>query len=116
MRGTVTLGAVAKPEPVHLWLGDVLNTGAGERTGSRLELEAADLTTHAAILGMTGSGKTGLGVILLEEADLEQKILDDVADIDEKWRAVAAEVGPLEVGLESADVKAVHAAVVWVRR
>ena len=27
-----------------------------------------DLTTHALIIGMTGSGKTGLGITLLEEA------------------------------------------------
>jgi hypothetical protein len=33
-----------------------------------LTLEAADLTTHGVILGMTGSGKTGLAVDLLEEA------------------------------------------------
>ena len=30
------------------------------------------LTTHAAILGMTGSGKTGLGVCLLEEAAIDR--------------------------------------------
>ena len=30
-----------------------------------------DLTTHAVITGMTGSGKTGLGVIMLEEAALQ---------------------------------------------
>jgi len=30
-----------------------------------------DLTTHAAILGMTGSGKTGLGISLLEEAAID---------------------------------------------
>ena len=30
-----------------------------------------DLTTHAMITGMTGSGKTGLGVIMLEEAALQ---------------------------------------------
>ncbi len=30
-----------------------------------------DLTTHAVIIGMTGSGKTGLGVGLLEEAALD---------------------------------------------
>lgn len=30
-----------------------------------------DLTTHAVITGMTGSGKTGLGIILLEEAALK---------------------------------------------
>jgi hypothetical protein len=30
-----------------------------------------DLTTHGVIVGMTGSGKTGLGVIMLEEAALQ---------------------------------------------
>jgi hypothetical protein len=30
-----------------------------------------DLTTHAVITGMTGSGKTGLGVLMLEEAALQ---------------------------------------------
>ena len=33
--------------------------------------DAADLTTHALIIGMTGSGKTGLGICLLEEAALD---------------------------------------------
>ncbi|HSL63806.1 MAG TPA: helicase HerA-like domain-containing protein, partial [Gaiellaceae bacterium] len=36
--------------------------------GERLELESSELTTHGVIVGMTGSGKTGLGVVLLEEA------------------------------------------------
>ncbi len=31
-------------------------------------IKASDLTTHGVIVGMTGSGKTGLGVNLLEEA------------------------------------------------
>ena len=31
-------------------------------------LAASDFTTHGVIVGMTGSGKTGLGVVLLEEA------------------------------------------------
>jgi len=34
--------------------------------------EAADLTTHGVIVGMTGSGKTGLGIIALEEALLQR--------------------------------------------
>ncbi|MEO0423283.1 MAG: DUF87 domain-containing protein [Pseudomonadota bacterium] len=33
--------------------------------------ESRDLTTHAAIIGMTGSGKTGLGVGLIEEAAID---------------------------------------------
>lgn len=36
-----------------------------------LVVDARTLTTHALILGMTGSGKTGLGVTLLEEAALD---------------------------------------------
>lgn len=33
--------------------------------------DASDLTTHAVIVGMTGSGKTGLGIGLIEEAALD---------------------------------------------
>ena len=36
--------------------------------GERVVIEADDLTTHGVIVGMTGSGKTGLGVVLIEEA------------------------------------------------
>ena len=33
--------------------------------------DARDLSTHGVILGMTGSGKTGLGISLLEEAAID---------------------------------------------
>ncbi|OED39969.1 hypothetical protein AB833_13205 [Chromatiales bacterium (ex Bugula neritina AB1)] len=46
----------------HLYLG------TRPDDDSPLFLEAADLTTHGVIVGMTGSGKTGLGVVMLEEA------------------------------------------------
>ena len=59
---------MAEPQPGNLWVGDVVDVASGEATGEQLELEAADLTTHGVILGMTGSGKTGLGIIALEEA------------------------------------------------
>ena len=36
----------------------------GER---RVTLDADHLTTHAVCVGMTGSGKTGLGIVALEE-------------------------------------------------
>ncbi|MEQ8207808.1 MAG: DUF87 domain-containing protein, partial [Woeseia sp.] len=42
------------------------------KTGDELVLyDSRDLTTHAVIIGMTGSGKTGLGIGLLEEAALD---------------------------------------------
>lgn len=40
-------------------------------TFSPLVYKNKDLTTHAAIIGMTGSGKTGLGISLLEEAAID---------------------------------------------
>jgi len=38
------------------------------RNGSAVTLDPASLCTHGVIVGMTGSGKTGLGISLLEEA------------------------------------------------
>lgn len=44
--------------------------GKNLKTQTPLHYRSKDLTTHAAIIGMTGSGKTGLGIALLEEAAL----------------------------------------------
>lgn len=57
---------------------------AANGTGQAFSLDASHLTTHAVILGMTGSGKTGLGIALLEEALLDGVpaiILDPKGDI-----------------------------------
>jgi hypothetical protein len=42
-------------------------TGVGEALGPPVMLDARDLLTHGLIVGMTGSGKTGLGIDLIEE-------------------------------------------------
>ncbi len=49
-----------------LYLGRVA-TAPGAAPGERLELDPDDLLTHGFIVGMTGSGKTGLAVVLIEE-------------------------------------------------
>jgi len=40
-------------------------------TDKQVNYDSADLTTHAVVTGMTGSGKTGLCIALLEEAALK---------------------------------------------
>ncbi len=52
----------------ELFLGGALDPSTGERDGSDVLYESHHLTTHGVIVGMTGSGKTGLGVVALEEA------------------------------------------------
>ncbi|MGD2207055.1 MAG: ATP-binding protein [Anaerolineae bacterium] len=53
------------------YLGSEYDLAEGQMLDRLVHYDARDLTTHAVCLGMTGSGKTGLGVILLEEATLD---------------------------------------------
>ncbi len=53
------------------YLGRPVDPASGQTLPEPLLYDAKDLTTHAVILGMTGSGKTGLGVGLLEEAAID---------------------------------------------
>jgi hypothetical protein len=49
-----------------LYVGREIDPVSAAR-GDRLELDPADLLTHGLIVGMTGSGKTGLAIVLIEE-------------------------------------------------
>ncbi len=51
-----------------LFLGESVDPAAHTRTGTKIELDPASLTTHGVIVGQTGSGKTGLGMVMIEEA------------------------------------------------
>ncbi len=53
------------------YLGRPVDPGTGERGEAPLLYDARDLTTHGVIIGMTGSGKTGLALAALEEAALD---------------------------------------------
>ena len=52
------------------YLGRIFDPQQTKTTDQSLLYEPADLTTHAVVVGMTGSGKTGLCIDLLEEAAL----------------------------------------------
>ncbi len=53
------------------YLGKRYDMEAQKLTEEPVLYDSKDLTTHAAIIGMTGSGKTGLGIGILEEAALD---------------------------------------------
>jgi hypothetical protein len=72
------MSAVEKPLPTSsfeklgvFYLGRTLDPAAPQEPGNLLLYDSRDLTTHAVCVGMTGSGKTGLCISLLEEAALD---------------------------------------------
>ena len=54
------------------YLGREVDDASFAPTDSLRLTDAKDLTTHAVIIGMTGSGKTGLGIGLIEEAAIDK--------------------------------------------
>ncbi len=51
----------------RLFLGRSVDPASGKTTGDPLSFDPDDLTTHGLVVGMTGSGKTALGIVLIEE-------------------------------------------------
>jgi hypothetical protein len=54
-----------------LYLGKRYDLAASARLPDLVLYDSKDLLTHAVVLGMTGSGKTGLGITLIEEAAID---------------------------------------------
>ena len=66
------------------YLGREVDPASGETSPTPLLYDSRDLTTHAVCVGMTGSGKTGLCISLLEEAALDgvpALVIDPKGDI-----------------------------------
>jgi hypothetical protein len=72
------------PPLADLHLGEVVDPATHQRDGTAVAVDTADLTTHGVIVGMTGSGKNGLGVVLIEEAlssDVPCLLIDPKGDL-----------------------------------
>jgi hypothetical protein len=66
------------------YLGKEYDLAAGQLNDAPIMYDARDLTTHAVCVGMTGSGKTGLCIDLMEEAAIDHVpmiIIDPKGDI-----------------------------------
>lgn len=53
------------------YMGRSFDIEAGKASPDPVLYDSKDLNTHAVIVGMTGSGKTGLGIAMLEEAAID---------------------------------------------
>ncbi len=75
----------APPEQLgSFYLGAEYDLEKGARQDAAVNYDARDLVTHAVCVGMTGSGKTGLCIGLLEEAALDKVpaiLIDPKGDI-----------------------------------
>src|SRR3954452_5851756 len=65
-------------------LGGQIDPVKHERTDALTTVPSGDFTTHGVIVGMTGSGKTGLGIVLVEDAlaaGLPTLLIDPKSDL-----------------------------------
>jgi hypothetical protein len=61
---------MTQPQKPNFYLGRDFDPALGKASEQALLYDPANLTTHAVVTGMTGSGKTGLCIAMLEEAAL----------------------------------------------
>ncbi len=54
----------------QFYLGKLFDAAKGKLVDQPVNYDPSDLTTHAVVMGMTGSGKTGLCIAMMEEAAL----------------------------------------------
>jgi hypothetical protein len=99
---------------IGVLLGGKANTRTIARAGRALGGAASrrGMTSRAGERKRTAEERVETAEADLEE--LEQELLDEVAEIDERWRAKADEVETVAIRLESTDVRVVETTLLWV--
>jgi hypothetical protein len=93
-------------------IGYEIDPATGKPGADEVVVGSSDLTTHGVVVGMTGSGKTGLAVVLLEEALMTNLALvfPDLAPAS--FRPWVSEAEAQAAGL-SPDAYAEKQATIW---
>jgi DNA helicase HerA-like ATPase len=99
---------------IGVLLGGKANTRTIARAGRALGSAASrrGMTSRAGERKRTAEERVETAEADLEE--LEQELLDEVAEIDERWQAKADEVETVAIRLESTDVRVVETTLLWV--
>ena len=92
------------------FLGRLYDSTQAKVTEKPLQYDPADLTTHAVVTGMTGSGKTGLCIALMEEADRQQAL--DLAG--GQWGQVVNNITEIPVLPKKTDIYVNAFGVAWI--
>ena len=99
-------------------LGVLLGGRASTKTIARAGRAAGSAASDAGCRTVRGSAaappKTRSEATEEALAELEQEVLDEVAEIDAKWDELARAVETIEIRAEGTDVRVTELALVWV--
>ena len=94
------------------YLGRAMDPASGA-PGELLLYDAKDLTTHAVIVGMTGSGKTGLADADKRLAELDQEVRDAAQALQSRCGLDSAAIESFRLAPRKSDILVESVVLAW---